>query len=166
MTLLCSGIYLFITYLMTNQPIDRIVPFVFIGFLTSFTAQGFGLFASSLFDLKGTLTFGAVFLPLLGIFSGTFIQMKKTHWMFHWIFSITFMKHALDAGTTAIFGWNREKMNCDESENYCHYARPKKFVDSIELHEDFSDSVQNLFYFLFLFRLVAFGIMRYRLKNS
>lgn len=52
MTIICSFIYLGITYFMTCQPIDRAVAFFGIGLLTSFVAQGFGHFASSLFDLK------------------------------------------------------------------------------------------------------------------
>lgn len=164
MTILCTGIYLGITYIMTNQPLDRAIPFFFIGLLTSFTAQGFGLFASSIFDLQGTLTFAAIFLPLYGIFSGVFILVKDTHWMFHWIFSISFVKHSLDGGTTAVLGWNRTKLHC--SELYCHYNLPKKFLNTIDLDENYLKSVEALIFFLLFFRIIAFFIMRYRLKNS
>lgn len=152
---------------MTNQPLDldRAVPFFFINLLTSFTAQGFGLFASSIFDLQGTLTFAAIFLPLYGIFSGIFILIKDTHWLFHWIFSISFVKHSLDGGATAILGWNRPKMHC--SENYCHYNIPRKFLQEIDLQDkNFSNSAQALIFFLLFFRVIAYFIMRYRLKNS
>lgn len=164
MTILCCWIYLGITYLMTNQPFDRAVPFFMIGLLTSFTAQGFGLFASSIFNLQGTLTFAAIFLPLYAIFSGIFILIKDTHYMFHWIFAISFIKHAFDGGTTAILGWNRPKMHC--SEDYCHYRTPKNFLNAINFEENFLKSVEILFIFFLLFRIVAFCIMRYRLKNS
>lgn len=164
MTFLCSGIYLAITFFMTNQPFDRIVPFFIIGFLTSFTAQGFGLFASSIFNLQGTLTFAAIFLPLYGIFSGIFVLIKDTHSMLHWIFSISFIKHALDGSTTAILGWNRGKMHC--SEDYCHYQLPRKFLNTIDMEENFLKSVGALIFFFLIFRLIAFFIMRNRLKNS
>lgn len=50
MTILCSFIYLSITYYLTDQPLDRrAVEFFAVGFLTSFVAQGFGLFISSIF---------------------------------------------------------------------------------------------------------------------
>jgi hypothetical protein len=149
---------------MTNQPLDRAIPFFFICILTSFTSQGFGLLASSIFDLYGTLTFAAIFLPLFAIFTGVFVLIKDAPSAFHWIFSITFVKHSLDGGATAILGWNREKLKCNE--DYCHYSLPKKFLNTIDLQEDFVKSVEALIAFFLIFRLAAFFIMRYRLKNS
>lgn len=151
---------------MTNQPLafDRAIPFFMIGLLTSFTAQGFGLFASSIFNLTGTLAFAAIFLPLYAIFSGIFILIKDTPSFFHWIFSISFIKHALDGGTTVILGWDRKKLHCGEE--YCHFRTPKKFLETIEMKENFTMSVEALFFFFLVFRLVAFFIMRFRLKNS
>jgi ATP-binding cassette subfamily G (WHITE) protein 1 len=52
MTIISTSIYLAITYFMTNQPLDRAVAFFAVGILTSFVSQGFGHFASSLFDLQ------------------------------------------------------------------------------------------------------------------
>ncbi|KAL7021144.1 hypothetical protein ACKWTF_011772 [Chironomus riparius] len=52
MTIISTSIYLTITYFMTNQPLDRAVAFFAVGLLTSFVSQGFGHFASSLFDLQ------------------------------------------------------------------------------------------------------------------
>ncbi|XP_070503960.1 ATP-binding cassette subfamily G member 4-like isoform X2 [Chironomus tepperi] len=164
MTIISSSIYLAITYFMTNQPLDRAVAFFTVGLLTSFVSQGFGHFASSLFDLQGTLTFAAVFLPLYGIFSGIFILVKDTHWLFHWIFQISFIKHSLDAAATAVLGWNRPKMEC--SEHYCHYQLPKKFLSTIDLNENIMISIRALVMFLIVFRVTAFLIMSYRLKRS
>ncbi|KAG5672562.1 hypothetical protein PVAND_002680 [Polypedilum vanderplanki] len=165
MTIICTLIYLLITYFMTDQPhdVERATAFFSIGLLTSFVAQGFGHFASSMFELQGTLTFAAIFLPLYGIFSGIFILMKDAHWLFHWIFQISFIKYSLDAGATVILGWNREKLHC--SEDYCHYQIPKKFLNTIDLNQNLWLSVQALIIFLIVFRLTAFIIMRYRLKN-
>lgn len=164
MTFLCSGIYLAISYYITNQPFERIVPFFIVGILTSLTAQGFGLFASSIFNLQGTLTFGAIFLPLYAIFSGIFVLIKDTPSMFHWIFSISFIKHSLDASTTAVLGWNRGKMHCNE--DYCHYKIPKKFLNTLDMDEHFQKSIGALIFFFLIFRIIAFFIMRNRLKNS
>ncbi|KAL7021138.1 hypothetical protein ACKWTF_011772 [Chironomus riparius] len=164
MTIISTSIYLTITYFMTNQPLDRAVAFFAVGLLTSFVSQGFGHFASSLFDLQGTLTFAAVFLPLYGIFSGIFILVKDTHWIFHWIFQISFIKHSLDAAATTILGWNRDKMDC--SDNYCHYQLPKKFLKTIDLNENITISIRALVIFLIVFRVTAFLIMNYRLKRS
>lgn len=118
----------------------------------------------SSYIFQGTLTFSAVFLPLYGIFSGIFILVKDTHWLFHWIFQISFIKHSLDAGATAVLGWNRDKMECNE--NYCHYQLPKKFLNTIDLNENIMMSIRALVTFLVVFRVTAFLIMNYRLKSS
>lgn len=164
MTIICTSIYVGITYFLTSQPLDRAVAFFAISFLNSFVAQGFGHFASSLFDLQGTLTFSAVFLPLYGIFSGMFILIKDTHWLFHWVFKISFIKHSLDAGANAVLGWNRQKMDC--SEDYCHFQLPKKFLKTIDLNENIMLPIRALVIFLIVFRLTAFLIMSYRLRRS
>jgi ABC-2 type transporter len=53
-TIISTFIYIFLTYTLTDQPMEefRIVSFLTIGLLTSFVAQGFGMWAGSLFGLK------------------------------------------------------------------------------------------------------------------
>lgn len=53
-TIISTLIYIFLTYILTNMPLEeiRILTFFNIGLLTSFTAQGLGLLAGSLFELK------------------------------------------------------------------------------------------------------------------
>lgn len=50
----CCTLYLFLINFLTDQPMDtfRFSNFVFIGTLTSFTAQSFGMFIGSMFDVK------------------------------------------------------------------------------------------------------------------
>lgn len=115
-TIISTLIYIMLSYIMTNQPLEelRIFAFLMIGLLTSFTAQGFGLFSGSLFSLKvwwtrlimriianevfhfqGTLTFAAVFLPLYAIFGGILILVKDTAGFWHYIFDASFVKHGV-----------------------------------------------------------------------
>jgi hypothetical protein len=89
--------------------------------------------------------------------------MKDTAVGFHWIFEISFVKHALDGASVAILGANRTKFDCDA--DYCHYRSPHKFLESIGLVEDLAKAVQALTCFMILFRVLAFCIMNYRLKH-
>lgn len=116
-----------------------------------------------LFNWQGTLTFASVFLPLYAIFSGIFIQMKDTAVGFHWIFEMSFVKHAMDGASVAILGSNRTKFDCDA--DYCHYRWPHRFLQSLGMQEDLTKSLQALLIFLFIFRIAAFCIMYIRLKH-
>jgi ATP-binding cassette, subfamily G (WHITE), member 1 len=53
-TIISTLIYISLSYVLTNQPLEefRVVTFLMIALLTSFTAQGFGLLAGSMFELK------------------------------------------------------------------------------------------------------------------
>lgn len=53
---------------MTNQPLEeyRVFTFLLTGLVTSFTAQGFGLLAGSMFGLKVSLQ--KLFIPVLPTF--------------------------------------------------------------------------------------------------
>lgn len=53
-TIVLNLIFISISYVMTNQPIetDRILMFLTISMLTSFTVQGLGLIAGSIFNLQ------------------------------------------------------------------------------------------------------------------
>jgi ABC-2 type transporter len=54
----CGVIYTMIIYIMTDQPLEmfRFTSFVLIGILTSFTAQAWGLFMGSMFDITVSAT--------------------------------------------------------------------------------------------------------------
>lgn len=89
--------------------------------------------------------------------------MKDAAFGFHWIFEISFVKHAVDGASIAILGWNRSKFEC--TSDYCHYSWPYKFLDTIGMQEDLIKAVKMLLLFLVLFRVSAFCIINYRLKH-
>lgn len=77
---------------------------------------------------------------------------------------MSFVKHAMHAGTVAILGWNRAKFDCDTSD-YCHYRSPQKFLESLGIQDELVKEMNWLLLFLVFFRVAAFCIMNYRLKH-
>lgn len=64
-----------------------------------------------------------------------------------------------------ILGYNRSKLNCDET-FYCHYQRPQKFLQDLGVDDEVTyEAVVTLLVYLILFRLVAFFMIKYRLKH-
>lgn len=106
--------------------------------------------------------------------------------MLHWLFHISFLKYALEGelneqsmpqfqlfkfililgAVQSLFGYDREKFVCSEKEVYCHFRIPKKFMKFIDMENgNYTEIVIGLISFILFFRLIAFGIMRYRLKH-
>uniref|UniRef100_A0A182YMF1 ABC transporter domain-containing protein n=1 Tax=Anopheles stephensi TaxID=30069 RepID=A0A182YMF1_ANOST len=140
--LLCTVTYIVITYYMTGQPPEafRIGLFTLICLMVAWVAQGLGLLVASLFDVKNGAVFGPFFICPFLIFSGFFIHLTDAHPVMHWLFHISFLKYALQGAAMAIFGYDRPRMDCDET--YCHFVLPKKFLKEIDMLEaDFVEAV-------------------------
>jgi ATP-binding cassette, subfamily G (WHITE), member 1 len=159
-------VFVSITYFMTNQPIDALRFFLF--FLTStlvgFTSQGLGLLSGSMANIQYTLIIAAGGIFIFTMFSGFFVLMKDTSSQWHWLFYSSFLKHALDCGFLAIFGYNRKKLECEKAD-YCHFRLPHKFLESLGVPTSFLDALLVIIFSLFLFRVLAFFVIKYRLKH-
>lgn len=117
------------------------------------------------FPFQNGAIFGPFFICPFLIFSGFFIHLNDAHVIMHWLFHISFLKYALQGATVAIFGYDRPKLECEET--YCHFVLPKKFLKEIDmLSADFVEAVIALAVIFFVFRVAAFYVMRYRLKNK
>ncbi|KAL7034286.1 hypothetical protein ACKWTF_007922 [Chironomus riparius] len=192
MQILCTVIYIVITYFLTNQPLElfRFTAFFTINLLCTFVAQGYGLIVSSLFNVKWGTILGNFFICPFLIFSGFFVQMKHIHQALHWLFHISFLKYALEGSVYSIIGFNRTKIECDEFDkeiSYCRYSYPNQLLRDIGIQDcaknntsnencdavmldnqkhDFVKVIIVLAVFIIFFRAVAFCIMKYRLKNN
>ena len=166
MILTTNLVYIVITYFMTNQPMEgqRVIAYCSVILVLSFTAQGLGLIAGSMMNVKFTLILGSFFICPFVLFSNFFVQMRDTKEIWHWIFEISFIRHALEGSMQAIFGLDREKLKC-ESSSYCHYRLPHQFLESVGITETLTSSILKLATFALVFRVIAFVIMWRRLKH-
>lgn len=151
--------------MMTDQPMDcfRFFALFTTTLLLSFAAQGLGLIAGSMLNVKFTLILGSFFICPFVLFSNFFIHMKDTEEIFHFLFNLSFIKYAFEGSIQAIFGYERQKMHCDK--NYCHFQWPHKFLEFLDVSENLNAIMTKLLIFIFIFRLIAFTIMHLRLKR-
>lgn len=143
---------------------DRFCAYFIVILLLSLAAQGLGLIAGSILNVKFTLILGSFFICPFVLFSNFFVQMRDTHIAWHWLFELSFIKHALEGSMQAILGNDREKMKCDIVE-YCHYRWPHKFLETLEISDSLPSVIIKLVLFAFVFRSVAFVIMWVRLNR-
>ncbi|XP_037042712.1 ATP-binding cassette sub-family G member 4-like [Bradysia coprophila] len=163
----CILIYIIITYLMTSQPLEwfRFGLFFVICLMVALVAQSIGLAVGALFSVKNGAIFGPFFICPFLIFSGFFVQLNDAHPAMQWLFHASFLKYALEGGTLAIFGYERERMEC--SKLFCQFVLPKKFIKTVDMHNgDFMTAVIALVVIFFIFRFIAFYVMSFRVRSK
>lgn len=165
MIVITNLLYIVITFSMTNQPMEahRLAAYCTVIVVLSFAAQGLGLIAGSMMNVKFTLILGSFFICPFVLFSNFFVQMKDTDAFWHWIFDVSFIRHGLEGSMQAVFGFDRGKMDCDAT--YCHYRWPNKFLESLGIAESLGSALTKLATFALVSRVIAFVIMWLRLRH-
>lgn len=151
---------------MTKQPLElfRFGEYFLVMFLQATTAQGLGLIAGSVLNVKYTLIFGSFLLFPFVLFSNFFILAKDTHKFWHWIFETSFIKHAFEGSMQAIFGSNRGKLYCSEDIMYCKFSLPGTFLKSVDVNSDITSCVIQILILGLCFRVVAFFMIWVRMR--
>lgn len=163
--IICSSLFIVPTYLLTGQPLEvwRFGMFFLIVFMTALVAQSIGLAVGAALSLQLGAILGPFFICPFLQFSGFFLQEKDAPSWLRWMFDISFLKYSLDGGMLAIFGYDRERLECNEM--YCHLSRPKFILKSLDLERA---NYQLAFFFLLgllvMLRILAFYIMSFRLR--
>lgn len=98
------------------------------------------------------------------IFSGFFVRFADAHTALHWLFETSYLFHALNGASLALFGYDRPRMDCYEI--YCHYRYPKKFLELIDTHNrDYLTAAIVLLSIFVGIRIIAYYIMSMRVKR-
>lgn len=166
MQILCTTIYVLITYYLTNQPMElyRFIMFLFIFILAAINAQGLGIIVGAIFNVKNGSTLGCFFIIPFLIYSGFFVKKSEVNENMHWLFDISFFKYAFDGAMHSIYSYDRQKLDCNAV--YCHFKDPKYFMKFIEMPScSYQTAVAALIIFLITFRIIAFFIIKYRLNK-
>lgn len=163
--LLENVLFITITFFMTNQPNElfRFSLFFLISVLVGYTSQGLGILSGSMTNIQRTVIIAAGVIMYPVVFSGFFVLLKDTSYYWHWLFYGSYLKHALDGAFLAIFGFNRPKLDCVA--DYCHFRWPKKFLESLGVESSLDVALPVIILSLLLFRVLAFMIIKYRLKH-
>lgn len=97
-------------------------------------------------------------------FAGVLVLQRDAHPWMQWIFDLDFLKHANDGITQAIFGYNREALECDKI--YCHFEKPVTFLKLIGSPDNPMQSIYAFPIIFFAVHVVTFYNVNQRLKSS
>ncbi|KAH8334413.1 hypothetical protein KR059_009954 [Drosophila kikkawai] len=163
--IICSALFIVPTYLMTQQPMElwRFGLFFLIVFITALVSQSIGLAVGAALSLKLGSILGPFFICPFLQFSGFFLMEKDAPVYMRWMFDISFLKYSLEGCMMAIFGYDRERLDCQEM--YCHLVVPKYILKNLDMADGNYNLALIFLFGIFIFlRILAFYIMSFRLR--
>ncbi|KAJ8930259.1 hypothetical protein NQ314_016952 [Rhamnusium bicolor] len=165
LSVLCCFMFTTIIYYMTEQPPEmiRFGMFFVSSLLVVFVAQSFGLMIGAYFNVvNGTFLGPTLSVPMM-MFAGFGVSLRDLPTFLYWGSYISYLRFGLEGIVGAVYGLNRGILDCPE-DKYCHYKYPKKFLEDIAVKADqFDNDVIALILFLFILRITAYVVLRYKL---
>ncbi|KAL0103665.1 hypothetical protein PUN28_017733 [Cardiocondyla obscurior] len=130
----CAASYLVVSYWLTGQPIEtnRIIFFMVVSIAASLTAQAWGFFIGVTTPIKIAVFIGPIIAVLFSIF-GFCIRYFDTPHLFRWMFHISYFRAGFHSLLYTVYGFDRMDLLCDEF--YCHYKKPSKFLNEMEIND-------------------------------
>ncbi|XP_061386434.1 ATP-binding cassette subfamily G member 4-like, partial [Musca vetustissima] len=163
--MVCTTVYIVITYWLTDQPADlfRVVLFCVMVFLTALVGQSIGLAVGASLSIKLAAILGPFFICPFLTFSGFFVQEKHVPETLKWLFKTSFLKYSFEGSVLSIFGYDRPRLQCNAM--YCHYSRPQVFLKDVDMQEaNYQMAILFLVSIFLALRIIAFYIMSFRLR--
>ncbi|XP_030766388.1 ATP-binding cassette sub-family G member 1 [Sitophilus oryzae] len=167
LSIFCCFIFTTIVYYMTAQPLEivRFSMFFVSSALVVFVAESFGLVVGAYFSVVNGTFLGPILTVPMMMFAGFGVSLKDLPTYLYWGSYVSYLRFGLEGVVGAIFGLNRQTLDCPE-EQYCHYKYPKKFLEDIAVKPDqFGNDVIALVLFWFILRIGAFVVLKYKLHS-
>lgn len=164
-----ASVYCAIAYALTGQPmeLDRFMMFVMVGTLTGLTAESFGFLFGSVFNpINGTFI-GACTLATMLSLAGVLPLFQHMPEFMYALSYLSFLRYSMEAMMIAVYGFDREKINCPPTEDYCYFIYPKELLNELYMTESrFWPNVIALLVYFAVIRVLAFGALKRRLGTA
>ena len=157
---------------MTSQPFDggmRLGMVIIMCILTSLVAQSLGLVIGCACDEKSAVFLGPISVIPLLLFSGFFIKLDNIPNGLQWISYVAFIRYGYEGTIVAIYGNNRESLDCsmDDVDKQAQYpCDPKNILEKMSLEEETSFDIAVLSGFFVALRLVGLFILWCKVKSE
>lgn len=165
--LLCTWLYVHISYRLTDQPPDLERYYCFVAFcvLGALCAQAWGYFIGATTPVKLAVFVGPVIAVLFSVF-GFCITLKDTPTLFRWLYHISYYRAGFHGVVASVYGLGRSELLCPEDMLYCHYAVPGKFLKEMDItNVDLSLNASLIVTIALTMHLLTFGALWLRLNK-
>lgn len=152
-------IYSIVVYALTSQPMElfRFFMFVLITALTSFTSESVGLGLGTIFNPVNGTFFGAIIACTMLVLGGFLILFNHMSKFFYYISYMNYFRYAFDGYVQAVYGFQRETLQCPSHINYCHLRFPSMLLEELHMSKSiYWVDVLILFAWLVIVRIASY----------
>ncbi|KAL0133864.1 hypothetical protein PUN28_001076 [Cardiocondyla obscurior] len=168
LTLFYTSVYSAISYVLTRQPMEwnRFLMFLTMMILTSFISESLGLSLGTLFNpINGTF-FGAIIACAMIMLAGFLVFFNHMPKILYYISYMNYYRFALDGLVLAIYGYQREMLQCPSHIEYCHFRAPSMILEELRMTKSlFWIDTVVLIVWLFILRIVTYITLKRRLSK-
>ncbi|XP_030372095.1 ATP-binding cassette sub-family G member 1 [Scaptodrosophila lebanonensis] len=148
--------FMAVTYWMSGLPDQwwRFCIFVAVGLMISLVAEGMGLAIGATFSItNGSVVGPMIIAPLMGLAVYGFDFAPQISTGMNLLMKFSYVRVGVVAMVLAVFGFQREELDCDEI--YCHFSDPRvllKFLDveKVSILHQFGLLAMLMFFFRIL----------------
>ncbi|KAK9870175.1 hypothetical protein WA026_006264 [Henosepilachna vigintioctopunctata] len=160
--------YVMGVYYLTAQPMEfiRFSMVMIISVVTALVGQSFGLLIGAAFNIESGVFFGPISAVPMVLFSGFFAKLDDIPYYLKWLPYTSYLKYSFEATMIAIYGLDREKLDCTEI--YCHYKYPERFLEDMSMKDDMRTYIINvavLLGLLSLLRTATYFVLLIKLRQ-
>lgn len=104
-------------------------------------AQAWGFFVGATFPLKPAVFIGPILLVLFSVF-GFCTPYREITTLFRWMWHISYFRASFHTALYSVYGFNRTDMPCPNNIIYCHFQKPRVFLQEMDIeHVDTWDNM-------------------------
>lgn len=160
-------VYNAIVYTMTGQPLEwiRFGQFSLVMALAALIAQSTGLLIGASCSIQTAVFLGPVTMMPAILFCGFFVDHQQLPVWLGWISRLSFTRYGFEALVLSVLGHGRSPLKC--SQPYCHYRRPRKFLQELSLSESgYWVDVGVLVLIAVLLRCIGYLVLRWKVTRK
>lgn len=166
-------LYIALVYPITDQPLEtsRLLKFCVVCLLISVVSESFGLIIGSALSIVNSMFVGPAFsvpfmlLAVYGMGNGSDDNAIPLHYRL--AMSLSYLRYGLEGIVVSIYGDNRARLICPDSEVFCQLEDPRQLLKEMGMeHVKYWVDVLALVIMFLLFRLLSYAVLRIRLSTS
>ncbi|KAH8392221.1 hypothetical protein KR215_003569 [Drosophila sulfurigaster] len=134
---LCAALYIVISVRLTDNDSTesfRIYYFMLLAIMATLSAQAWGLFVGATLPTKLAVFIGPILAVLFSVFGFCTRYIDITP-MFRWMWHLSYFRAGFHGSLNAIYGMDRQFLDCPDNVMYCHFRSPKVFLKYMMIYD-------------------------------
>lgn len=171
MQLILSSVYIAITYLLTNQPLEweRGIKFSVVCLMVSLSSESMAYAISSQFNVTNSVFFGpCVACPMMLLASfGLGYEENEIPAIIRLGMNFSYLRHGVEALVMSVYGNGRGRLECPKTEDYCDLRDPSALFKTVGMSDvTYWGSMSALCCMFLAFKVASYVMLRWRLSTK